>query len=97
MAELKIGTKIFNVSVNCVRQTMDELDVKGEAIGVLNESQGTAEEPAGASEMGSHDFVPAEAKVTLRSLRAETEMQAISQALRQTGLESQTCSPAFEH
>jgi DNA-binding NtrC family response regulator len=64
---------------------MNELEVKPSISETLPDSQRTADQPEGASEMVHHHFAPAEARVTLRSLRAETEMQAISQALQQTG------------
>jgi DNA-binding NtrC family response regulator len=61
---------------------MDHLEMKN--------SNAVSETPANAETVGStpvarHDFAPNAARVTLRSLRAETEMQAISQALEQTG------------
>jgi len=66
---------------------MDETEVKD--VLLLSEkgvdSQTGAEQSEEASEVVSHDFATPEAKVTLRSLRAETEMQAISHALQQTG------------
>ena len=56
----------------------------------MKNSNAVSETPASAETMEStpvarHDFAPGETRVTLRSLRAETEMQAISQALEQTG------------
>jgi DNA-binding NtrC family response regulator len=56
----------------------------------MKNSNAESETPAGAETMTStpvarHDFAPEGARVTLRSLRAETEMQAISHALEQTG------------
>jgi DNA-binding NtrC family response regulator len=61
---------------------MDHLEMKN--------SNAVTETPASAEAVGStpvarHDFAPGGTRVTLRSLRAETEMQAISQALEQTG------------
>jgi DNA-binding NtrC family response regulator len=69
-------------SVNCVRKTMDHFESK-------NSTEIVTETPASAETVGStpvarHDFAPEPARATLRSLRAETEMQAISQALEQT-------------
>lgn len=61
---------------------MDQVEMKN--------SNAVSETPAGAETVGStpvarHEFAPEGTRVTLRSLRAETEMQAISQALEQTG------------
>jgi hypothetical protein len=60
---------------------MNELETKNTQIEV--ESEVNPESSSGPVAMVRHDFVPP--KITLRSLRAETEMQAISQALEQTG------------
>lgn len=64
---------------------MDNVEVKDNNPEPMAEPQVGAEQPEHAPSLVGHDFVPTEAKVTLRSLRAETEMQAISQALQQTG------------
>jgi DNA-binding NtrC family response regulator len=64
---------------------MDDQEAKNKSSEMADEAQTVAEPSEGASEIGNHDFAPPENKVTLRSLRAETEMQAISHALQQTG------------
>jgi len=49
----------------------------------MNQTQ--AAESVGSLAVVGRESAPSAAKVTLRTLRAETEMQAISQALAQTG------------
>lgn len=50
-----------------------------------NESEAAVEQSVGPVAVARHESAPMGARVTLRTLRAETEMQAISQALEQTG------------
>jgi DNA-binding NtrC family response regulator len=64
---------------------MSETDVKDIVVDALPDPPGTVGQADDPAEIAGHEFAPAQAKVTLRSLRAETEMQAISQALLQTG------------
>ena len=64
---------------------MNNMDVKDNNVEIVNDAQARPEAADHGSVLAAHDFAPAEGKVTLRSLRAETEMQAISQALQQTG------------
>jgi DNA-binding NtrC family response regulator len=59
---------------------MNELQMKNNNAEIGNEPQGTAEKSGGPAVVA-----PSVVRVTLRTLRAETEMQAISQALQQTG------------
>jgi len=61
---------------------MDQLEMK--TSNAVSETPASAE-TVGSSPVARHDFSPSGGRVTLRSLRAETEMQAISQALEQTG------------
>jgi DNA-binding NtrC family response regulator len=63
---------------------MNELQMKNTNAEAVSESSANAEPTLGPIAMPSHDFASG-ARLTLRSLRAETEMQAISQALEQTG------------
>jgi hypothetical protein len=63
-------------------ETMNHFEAK-------NTAETASETPASAETVVStpvarHDFAPEPVRATLRSLRAETEMQAISQALEQT-------------
>jgi two-component system, NtrC family, response regulator AtoC len=62
---------------------MNELELKNNEVETI-ETPANAEAENSAA-VARHDFTPGQVKVTLRSLRAETEMQAISQALEQTG------------
>lgn len=62
---------------------MNELEIKDNHVEVVGEANVVNSGEADA--MPRHDFAPVAAKITLRSLRAETEMQAISHALEQTG------------
>jgi DNA-binding NtrC family response regulator len=52
---------------------------------ITNEAQVTAEQSGGPVDVARTESAPSGVRVTLRTLRAETEMQAISQALQQTG------------
>ena len=61
---------------------MDHLEMKND--NAVSETPASAE-TVGSTPVARHDFAPGGTRVTLRSLRAETEMQAISQALEQTG------------
>ena len=61
---------------------MNELQMKNTNAEAVSESSANAE--PGPIAVPSHDFASG-GRLTLRSLRAETEMQAISQALEQTG------------
>jgi len=63
---------------------MTELQMKNGNAETVNESSANAEPTVGPAAVARHDFAPG-GRLTLRSLRAETEMQAISQALEQTG------------
>lgn len=63
---------------------MNNVEMKNNNADIVNEAPGNAEQPGGPTAVTRHDFAPA-ARITLRSLRAETEMQAISQALEETG------------
>ncbi len=64
---------------------MNELQMKNNNAEIGNEPQATAEQSGGPTVVAKHESAPSGARVTLRTLRAETEMQAISQALQQTG------------
>ncbi|MFZ0318204.1 MAG: helix-turn-helix domain-containing protein [Candidatus Sulfotelmatobacter sp.] len=64
---------------------MNELQLKNNGIEAANEIQTTVEQSGGSVAGAGQESAPAGARVTLRTLRAETEMQAISQALEQTG------------
>ncbi|MFZ0769895.1 MAG: helix-turn-helix domain-containing protein [Candidatus Sulfotelmatobacter sp.] len=64
---------------------MNELQMKNNNAEIGNESQATAEQSGGPAVVARQEPAPLGARVTLRTLRAETEMQAISQALQQTG------------
>jgi DNA-binding NtrC family response regulator len=64
---------------------MDDLEIKNTNLETVSEAPANPERPEGVSAVVRHDFAPSGARITLRSLRAETEMQAISQALEQTG------------
>jgi DNA-binding NtrC family response regulator len=61
---------------------MDELETK-ESVEMVSETPASAE-TVESTPVTRHDFAPEPARITLRSLRAETEMQAISHALEQT-------------
>ena len=63
---------------------MNELQIKSNTEAV-NEPQTGTEQSGGLAAAVSHEAMPSGARVTLRTLRAETEMQAISQALEETG------------
>ena len=63
---------------------MNELQMKSNNAETESDSQ-IADHSAPALSVVRHEPAPSEAKVTLRTLRAETEMQAISHALEQTG------------
>jgi DNA-binding NtrC family response regulator len=63
---------------------MNELQMKNNNVEVINEAPET-EQPGGSLAVVAHQSAPGGARVTLRTLRAETEMQAISHALEQTG------------
>jgi len=52
---------------------------------VVNESRATTKQSGGPTDVERQKSAPSGARVTLRSLRAEAETQAISQALQQTG------------
>jgi DNA-binding NtrC family response regulator len=79
-----IGPADLNFSVSCVRQIMNELQMKSNPADTETESQ-VVDHSAPTLAVVRHEPAPSEAKVTLRTLRAETEMQAISHALEQTG------------
>jgi DNA-binding NtrC family response regulator len=79
-----IVNPIIKVSVNCARQIMNELQMKNTNAESVSESSTNAEPALGPVAVPRHDFASG-VGLTLRSLRAETEMQAISQALEQTG------------
>jgi DNA-binding NtrC family response regulator len=64
---------------------MNELQTKNMNAEIVNETQTAAEQPGGATVAARHESTPVGGRLTLRTLRAETEMQAISQALEQTG------------
>jgi DNA-binding NtrC family response regulator len=63
-------------------ETMDQWETKNSAE-IATETPASAE-TVESTPVARHDFAPGTARITLRSLRAETEMQAISQALEQT-------------
>jgi hypothetical protein len=70
----------------CEGKTMNEIEIKNDNVEMGNEPQATAEQSASTpTVVARHESAPSGARVTLRTLRAETEMQAISQALQQTG------------
>jgi DNA-binding NtrC family response regulator len=60
---------------------MSQLELKNSNSGLATETPASAETVS--APVVRHDFAPG-SRITLRSLRAETEMQAISQALEQT-------------
>lgn len=62
---------------------MNEVQMKNNTE-TMNEAP-AAEQSVSSLAVVRHESAPAGAKVTLRTLRAETEMQAISHALEQTG------------
>jgi len=62
---------------------MNEMQMKNDNAETMNQTQ--AAESVGSLAVVGRESAPSAAKVTLRTLRAETEMQAISQALAQTG------------
>jgi|HubBroStandDraft_1064217.scaffolds.fasta_scaffold00001_139 DNA-binding NtrC family response regulator len=64
---------------------MNELHMKNNNAEIGNEPQATAEQSGGPAVAARQEPAPSGVRVTLRTLRAETEMQAISQALQQTG------------
>lgn len=63
---------------------MNEIQMKNNNVETINESQ-AVEQSGAALDVAEHQSAPLAARVTLRTLRAETEMQAISHALEQTG------------
>lgn len=63
---------------------MNDVQIKNSNADADRESPANAESKMGPVAVPMHD-VASGARLTLRSLRAETEMQAISQALEQTG------------
>src|ERR1022692_2404084 len=63
---------------------MNEIQMKNNNAEIVNEAQ-AAEQSGGSLALAGHESAPSGVRVTLRTLRAETEMQAISQALQQTG------------
>jgi DNA-binding NtrC family response regulator len=63
---------------------MNELQMKNNNAETVSDSPANAEPTVGPTAVVRHDFASG-TRLTLRSLRAETEMQAISQALEQTG------------
>jgi DNA-binding NtrC family response regulator len=63
---------------------MNEIQMKNNNAEMVNEAQ-AAEQSGGSLALAGHESAPSGVRVTLRTLRAETEMQAISQALQQTG------------
>jgi len=64
---------------------MNELQMKNMNAEIVNETQTAAEQPVGPAAAARHESALVGGRLTLRTLRAETEMQAISQALEQTG------------
>jgi len=64
---------------------MNNVEMKNNNAETRSEAPANAEQPGRPTAVTRHDFGPPAARITLRSLRAETEMQAISQALEQTG------------
>jgi DNA-binding NtrC family response regulator len=73
---------MINRSLNCVRQIMNELQMKNSNVQTIDPAR---EQSDGTPGTGRHESAIPETRVTLRTLRAETEMQAISHALEQTG------------
>jgi DNA-binding NtrC family response regulator len=63
---------------------MNEIQMRSNKVEAINEAR-DAEQPGGSLAVVTHQSAPPAARVTLRTLRAETEMQAISHALEQTG------------
>jgi DNA-binding NtrC family response regulator len=64
---------------------MNELQTKNDNAELGNEAEANAAQSVGTAAEARQEPAPSGARVTLRTLRAETEMQAISQALQQTG------------
>lgn len=64
---------------------MNELEMKNDNAEIVNESRAKTEQSSRPTDVERHESAPSGARVTLRTLRAEAETQAISQALRQTG------------
>jgi len=64
---------------------MNELQMKNNNAEIVSESPATAVQSGGPAVVARQEPAMPGARVTLRTLRAETEMQAISQALQQTG------------
>lgn len=64
---------------------MNELQIKTKNTETVNDSQPTAEQSGGPVPVAVPESAASGTRVTLRTLRAETEMHAISQALEQTG------------
>jgi DNA-binding NtrC family response regulator len=62
---------------------MNELQMKDNHANAVNESGAT--DTVGTLAVTRHEPAASGVRVTLRTLRAETEMQAISHALQQTG------------
>jgi DNA-binding NtrC family response regulator len=62
---------------------MNELEMKNNNVDAIDESG--AADSVGTLAAERHEPAPSGVRVTLRTLRAETEMQAISHALEQTG------------
>jgi DNA-binding NtrC family response regulator len=61
---------------------MNHLEIKNSSAEITTETPASAETVS--TPVARHDFAPDGARITLRRLRAETEMQAISQALEHT-------------
>lgn len=64
---------------------MNELQEKNKNTETGNDSRLAANQSAAPERLVMTQSAPSGARVTLRTLRAETEMHAISQALQQTG------------
>jgi DNA-binding NtrC family response regulator len=64
---------------------MNDIQMKNSGIEAGNEAPATAGHSEGSVAGTSPEPAPSVVRVTLRTLRAETEMQAISHALEQTG------------
>jgi DNA-binding NtrC family response regulator len=63
---------------------MNDIQMKNNNAEIANEAP-TVEQSEGSVALARDESAPSGARVTLRTLRAETEMQAISHALQQTG------------
>jgi two-component system, NtrC family, response regulator AtoC len=64
---------------------MNELQTKNDNAELVNEAEANPVQSVGTATVARQEPAPSGARVTLRTLRAETEMQAISHALQQTG------------